>query len=563
MFKRFFLQLAGNEKKNQFRRHGLAAIAVIWLMLNASLWFIAEYSSTWLGVALNLWLLVLLLLARYYGRRWLSLSFTGVRRAEQWARCYLKDNGGKCKVVTPFEKGDWVLSDAILSMNRLIEHTLTQAYQTDQSIRAQTFLDNDTGVGNRVYFDHRLEAFLAEQEVGVNGWVFLLQLKEPDNIQDKSNESDLGIEVQGLLGYFAVLVSNYLKSYTNAVFARRCEFDFAILIPQISIDEAEKVASRLVRLCDRIPLPDGINAESFFHIGVTSCQNCDNGYQALAEADMALRAAQLQGPNSWFMYERGTITKDLLKGAAKWCTTLETAIERQAFVMLFQPAVLTNNNEIHHHEILARMRDENGRLITAAVFLPMAQKCALVAQVDRLVVEKTVKLLQYEKNAQDICSLNLHIDSLLDAEFQRWLVSFLQRYPNAACRIIIEVSEYALVYQGKSLKPFFHDMHKTGARLLVDQVGLYVLNTRYIRDYEIDYLKLHASIVKNIDQRSENQLFVKSLQGACSGTHVLIFGLGVERVEEWTALQKLAIAGAQGYYFTAPLVSVNQISPSH
>jgi RNase E specificity factor CsrD len=201
------------------------------------------------------------------------------------------------------------------------------------------------------------------------------------------------------------------------------------------------------------------------------------------------------------------IAKNLLKDAIKWRSALETAIEHQAFVMLFQPVILASNNEI-----LARMRD-NGELVSATVFLPMAKKLGLIIRMDQLVVEKTIKLLQHEKSAQNTCSLNLDINSLLDHVFQQWFLAFLQQYPKVACRIIIEVSECSLVYSGQAIKPFLGVIHKTGVRLLVDQVGLYVHNTRYIREYEIDYLKLHVSIVKNIDQRPEHQLFVTNLQG--------------------------------------------------
>lgn len=565
MFRRFFLQLFvkvwRSENRNQFEHNSLYGVAGAWLLLNACLWVIPEQTSWWLVAALNGWFVLLLVLAYDYGRKWLSLLLKDVRSTEQWARYYLKDlktTGDKRKKV-PFNQGNWVVTDAILAMNDQFEQAVTQSYQVDQFVRAQTFLDSETGVGNRLYFDHRVEAFLADKETDNSGCVFLIQLKELDVIQLEAGED----EAKELLSYFIELISHYLKNHPNAVFARRAEFDFAILIPFINSSETQTIATQLIRLCNRISLPDCVVSEHFFHIGVASCQTNETLYQLLSEADMALRAAQLQGPSNWFMYEQGTVIKDLAKGSVKWRTALEAAIDHQAFMMLLQPVMLTDNSEIHHHEILARMRIDNGQLASAAVFLPMAQKCGLVAKIDQLVVEKTLKLLQYEKSGQDICSLNLHIDSLLDNQFSQWVVEFLQRFPNVACRMIIEVSEYQLVHQGQSLKPLFRQLHKTGVRLLVDQVGLYVLNTQYIREFEIDYLKLHVSIVKNIDLRPENQLFVKSLQAACSGTHVLIFGLGVERVGEWIALQKLGVAGAQGHYFTEPLESINQISPSH
>lgn len=544
--------------QNPVWRNVVAAVALVWLVLNLLLWLIPSKFSWGLSITVNLWLAVSLSLTYWFVKKWLKKRFADVKKTERWAKYYLK-HGAEKRKIEQFSQGDWVVTDAILQMDEALQQAVDQSFQVDKCVRSQAFLDTETGIGNRIYFDHRIEAFLADKESFSAGCVYLIQLKELDVIEHQSSK----LEALELLNYFIMLVTKYLEDHPNSVFARRSKFDFAILIPHIHLVESEKVASRLIRLCNRIPLPDCVDSEHFFHVGVAGFQQSESVYQVLAEADMALRAAQLQGPSNWFMYDKGKIVKDLAKGSVKWRTALDTAINQQAFVMLFQPVMLTDNNVIHHHEILARMRNDNGQLASAAVFLPMAEKFGMVARVDKLMVERIVKLLQYEKSAQDMCSLNLHIDSLLDTSFQQWLLSFLQQFPNAACRIIIELSEYQLVHKGVSLKYFFRAVHKVGVRLLVDHVGLYVLNTQYIREFEIDYLKLHASIVKNIDTRPENQLFVKSLQGACSGTHVLIFGLGVERVDEWIALKKLGVSGAQGHYFTEPLESINQITPSH
>jgi RNase E specificity factor CsrD len=547
-------QIASSDDKRKLS----GAILCAWLSLNLMIWLLSHTLSWLLITSINLWLGCVLWLFNRYGTRLLSRRFIMLKKAERWANHYLKHHPEQQKVEC-FQAGEWVVTDAIITMDEVLQQAVDTSFEVDRLVRSQAFLDSETGIGNRIYFDHRIEAFLADKESNSGGSVYLIQLRELDLIQGHNSKT----EMTELLDYFVILIGKFLEEHQNAVFARRSECDFTILIPHISHIDAEKIAARLIRLCNRIPLPECVDSEHFFHIGVAGFEQRESVYQVLAEADMALRAAQLLGPSNWFMYDKGTIVKDLAKGSVKWRTALDTAITQQAFIMLFQPVTLTDNSVIHHHEILARMRNSNGQLVSAAIFLPMAQKFGMVARVDQLMVEKTVKLLQYEKSVQDICSLNLHLDSLLDTEFQQWLLSYLQQFSNAACRIIIEISEYQLASKGASLKPFLRAVHKTGVRLLVDQVGLYVLNTQYIRVFEIDYLKLHASIVKNIDQRPENQLFVKSLQGACSGTHVLIFGLGVECVSEWIALQKLGISGAQGHYFTEPLDNINQIAPSH
>ena len=543
--------------KQLAKRKIFVVLLVGQIVLNGIVFGVVNSNLLMALLLFNVWFLLLSGLAYHCGKSWLIKRFAAIEEAQAWASNYLKYHPEPQKV-DGLKKGRWVVTDAIITLDEKLQRNLDENFQTDKLVRSQAFLDAQTGIGNRIYFDHRIEAYLSEREGHLGGCVYLIQMRELDVVQSELGE----IEALELLNYFIALTTKFLEDYQDAVFARRSEFDFALLIPHISINDAEKIASRLIRLCNRIALPDVVDADHFFHIGVASMAQSESAYQLLAEADMALRAAQLQGPSNWFMYDKGQIIKDLAKGSVQWRTSIDAALSQQAFVLLFQPVMLTDS-DTHHHEILARMRNSNGQLVSASVFLPMAQKFGMVTRVDQMMVEKTVKLLNYDKSAKDICSLNIHIDSLLERGFQNWLLAYLQAHAKVARRIIIEVSEYALVTHGKKLVDFFRSAHKLGARLLVDHVGLYVLNTNYIRLYEIDYLKLHVSLVRNIDSRPENQLFIKSLLSACTGTHVLVFGLGVERVGEWHTLQKLGVAGAQGHYFTEPLESIHQISPSH
>ena len=544
--------------KQPAKRNTFVALFVGQIVLNILLYTFVETQLTVALLIFNLWFLLFATLAYRLGKSWFKERFGQIEQAEYWATNYLQYSPEQQRV-DAFNKGDWVVTDAIITMDEMLQRNLDESFQTDKLVRSQAFLDAQTGIGNRIYFDHRIEAYLSDREGHHGGCVYLIQMRELDVVQAELGE----IEALELLNYFISLTTKFLEDYQESVFARRSEFDFALLIPNIGLNDAEKIASRLIRLCNRIALPDVVDKEHFFHIGVAGLSESESAYQVLAEADMALRAAQLQGPSNWFMYDKGQIIKDLAKGSVQWRTAIDAALSQHAFVLLFQPVMLVDNSVSHHHEILARMRNSNGQLVSAAVFLPMAQKFGMATRVDQLMVEKTVKLLDYDKTGQDICSLNLSIDSLLQVGFQNWLLAYMQAHAKVARRMIIEVNEYALVTHGTSLVKFFHDLHKVGARMLVDQVGLYVLDTSYIRHYEVDYLKLHGSVVRNIDSRPENQLFIKSLLGACAGTHVLVFGLGVERLGEWKTLQKLGIAGAQGHYFTEPLESIHQISPSH
>ena len=95
----------------------------------------------------------------------------------------------------------------------------------------------------------------------------------------------------------------------------------------------------------------------------------------------------------------------------------EKAIQRNAFVLFFQPVISNHNAAPIHHEVLAKVRDRDGCLISARVFLPMAIKCGMASKVDLLIVEQVCRLLTYDQPLRDDCSLNLSIDSLLSDSF--------------------------------------------------------------------------------------------------------------------------------------------------
>ena len=81
-------------------------------------------------------------------------------------------------------------------------------------------------------------------------------------------------------------------------------------------------------------------------------------------------------------------------------------------------------------------------------------------------------------------------------------------------------------------------------------------NAFYINDLPLESVKLHPSVVRNIDQHLEQQLFVRGLVASYGGKSIRVLATGIELEAEWHVLQKLGIAGGQGFHFSKPM---NQI----
>ena len=481
---------------------------------------------------------------RQYSKSFWAKTLKDINEIEHWADQAIVQ-GNYSSVST-----DHPIGYAINHLRKSMLHAQNQDSMFDKALKESALLDDETGIGNKTYFNSRLSAQLVEEES--RGAVFIIQCQGCDTIHSLYGDEQAFHVIEMVIQ----AVEKHFENGTQYYLARCQEYELALLVPSIYVKEAEKIADRIITSLQKLTLPIGINSEDFCHVGLSYFKAGDKPFQIMAEADMALRTAQLQGPSQWFMFDPGEIAQESAKGSLKWRTFLENAIRHNSFVIFFQPVIERFSDNILHHEVLSKVRDEKGELISARVFLPMAKKCGLSSAVDLLVLNQVCKLLTYEQDKQDCCSVNVSVDSLLDKTFIEQLTKTLKENQAVAHRLIIEVSEYQLVNHLTTLKPVLFQLTLLGVQLLADKVGQYVVSAHYLKQLPIRYVKLHRSIVMNIDQKPENQVFVQSMKILCEPLKVKMYALGVEDQNEWRVLTKLGVQGGQGHFFTEPIAQV-------
>ena len=521
----------------------LIICTLLFMLLN----MVMKGPETWNVIA---FITTLVLLASVYAlsylfQKVLKKELKQVSELEKWADLFKI-----CGEIQTFPIAEDNLSQTIRTLNTQLQLAKSNDSHVDQVLRSNALLDKDTGVGNREFFNNRLEALLKEEDC--QGAVYFIQFRDFDLVHSLYGEK----QALTLLNSLIQTLKYRLKYLPNYFIARRDELELAVIVPDVFFNDAEKIAEKLLTGLCSVVLPVGINKDEFIHIGVSYFSHAESSYQVKSEADMALRSAQLQGPSQWFMYDPGEVEHACAKGSLKWRTFLNHVIEKNAFVIFFQPVISAIDERILHHEILSKVRDNDGSLVSARVFLPMAKKCGLIQQIDLLVFKQVCRLLTYDNNQNDYCSLNLSIESLLSEEFIKQFLHVLEEYPTIHEKLIIEISEYHLVNHLEQLQLSLTVLHQLGIKLLADKVGQYVVSSHYLTVCPIQSIKLHRSIVLNIHKKTENQIFVQSLKAICDVQNVEVYALGVENIDEWQTLKRLSVNGGQGHFFTEPVAQV-------
>lgn len=429
-----------------------------------------------------------------------------------------------------------------------VDHLLKRDLEVRHLVRVQGLIDHELAVGNRVFFESKLQHYLSDQSEESFGAVYIIQLFYSDKYHSNMQQ------VSRMKGCVDVL-HGIASGYTDTVIARLSDIDLVLLVAGITGKDMEKLGDRMAVLLSRAACFTDSAGQDLLHIGYAAYQREQTSYQILSEADMALKTAQLHGPNAAFGFVQHS-DKPQVKGSVWWRSELSRALQEQRFVLSFQPVFSWHDTEILQHEVLVRLQTSENSQIPAAVFLPMAHNCGLSSQIDQHVLLKAAKICAADVGSYNRCSVNISVQSLLEPHWWQWLEHSVLSGQLEPKQLALEITEHHLLKHYKQLHRSLLKLHKLGFTLIVDQVGLVIDNAVYIDDLPLESVKLHPSVVRNIDQHLEQQLFVRGLIATFAGKSIRVLATGVELEAEWLVLQKLGIAGGQGFHFSKPLSQI-------
>ncbi|AKJ43952.1 RNase E specificity factor CsrD [Pragia fontium] len=484
--------------------------------------------------------IVFISLVMFWWVHWLKQQFRGLLLLEERS---LRILSGEREGVTTADVHEWPVntSAAIDSLLSDLKNMSDERVRMDKLIRAFAAQDAQTGLSNRLFFDNHLATQL--EEPNAHGVVMMIRLPELElMVEEYGKES-----VDELLYMLVNMLSTFIMRHPAALLARYFSNDFSVMLPHRSLKEADAIGAQLVNAIGTLPLLPNIAKESLIHIGICAYRQGQTPEQIMDNAEQAARTAVLQGSNGWFIDENQVT--NVARGSVRWRTLLEKMLSQGGPDLYYKPAVMVNG-DLNHREILIRIHDGND-VLQPSEFMPLVQQFGLSERFDRLVLSKTLPLL--DRWPTDTIAVSVTVDSLLKHSFQIWLRDqLLEKAKSYRKRIIFELAEADVCQYSDRLRPVIRLLHALGCRLGIVQAGLTVVSTIYIKTMPIEVIKLHPGLVRNIDRRPENQLFVDSLVSACEGTHVVVMAASVRTQHEWETLRSRGVSGGQGEFFARP-----------
>ncbi|MEZ9075682.1 RNase E specificity factor CsrD [Vibrio cyclitrophicus] len=486
--------------------------------------------------------LIIFCLAR--GVRWLKEQLMGSEMLEERGRMIL---AGQVEAHAKGDEREWpyTASEALDVLIEELKDARQERSRFDTFIRTHTFLDKLTGTANRVLFDNKLESTLHES--GARGGVLLIRIDGWEQVcdaNDKQITDSFIIEVGEVL-------SNIVQRYPDVIFSRYYEADFAVFIPHQGAKDIATLAAQCLRQLDKLTPPEPLELDNWCHIGVTMYTEGERHSKIMDETETALKSAQLERINNWSRYPKQN-KNELDRGSVRWRTLLDKALLPENLVIFAQRCYLISEsgqvNELHR-EMFVRIQDPDKGLLKSSRFMPAVEQVGYQAQMDQSVLKVLLTSLKESTKASNY-SVNLNVTPFASKQHFKWFRSeLLQLSAQHRSQLAFEFPEGHLIAHLDYMRPVAKMLKGLGCKIIVGQAGRTIVSTHYIKDLKVNFIKLHRSLIKKIDQRHENQLFVRSLIGACGDSPTQVIAVGVETKQEKNTLIELGINGYQGRYF--------------
>ncbi|MGG5837476.1 RNase E specificity factor CsrD [Huaxiibacter chinensis] len=474
--------------------------------------------------------------------RWLRRQLSGQELLENRSLRILNGERG-IKVRGSVHEWPTRTSSALDVLLSEIQFASEQRSRMDTLIRSYAAQDNKTGLNNRLFFDNQLATLLDDPEkVGSHGVVMMIRLPDFDLLRDTWGRKVAEDHLFTLIN----LLSTFVMRYPGALLARYHRSDFAVLLPHRTLKESESIASQLLKAVDALPPSKMLDRDDMVHIGICAWRGGQQTQQVMEHAEAATRNAVLQGANGWAVYDDSLPEKG--RGNVRWRTLIEQMLSRGGPRIYQKPAVL-RNGVVHHRELMCRIFDGKEE-VASAEFLPMVLQFGLSEEYDRQQITRLIPFLSFwpEENL----ALQVTVESLIRPRFQRWLRdTLMQCEKSQRKRIIFELAEADVGQHISRLQPVVRLMNALGVRVAVTQAGLTLVSTLWIKELDVELLKLHPGLIRDIEKRTENQLLVQSLVEACKGTRTQVFATGVRSRSEWQMLTERGVAGGQGDFIAS------------
>ena len=334
--------------------------------------------------------------------------------------------------------------------------------------------------------------------------------------------------------------------------------EFVLLLS--NIERAEDAGLSAQKMLAALALPHHIDGHDL-HISVSIGISIypDDGQDAetlIKNADTAMYYAKENGRNNYKFFEQNMDVRAVERQSIE--ASLHHALERQEFVLHYQPKINLHSGTIVGVEALIRWQHPEQGLLPPAQFVPIAEDCGLIQPIDRWVLREACRQIQAWRQAglpPITVAVNTSSLEFRAKDFLENIRATLEETGLEPHYLEIELTESILMHDAKFTDSLLQALTDLGVKLAIDDYGTGFSSLSYLKRFPIDTLKIDQSFVNLMTSDPDYASIVSAMISIGKKLKLRVIAEGVETPEQYTALQVQHCDVGQGYFFGRPMAA--------
>lgn len=288
------------------------------------------------------------------------------------------------------------------------------------------------------------------------------------------------------------------------------------------------------------------------HVDITLASSANKSReQIFSKVSMALKYARMMHLPLWIYEDRMKLENEYERNL-ELSGVIRHAVEKSNILPYYQAIVDNKTSKIFKYECLARLIDENEKVLSPLLFIPVAKKIKVYSAITKTIIDKSFATFE---NSSFEFNINLSIEDIMNSEIYRFIMNKLKK-SKASNRVTFELLESEAIQDFKKVDRFISEVKRYGAKIAIDDFGSGYSNFLYLTKMNPDYIKIDGSLIKDIDVDKTSYLVVETIVEFAKK-------LGMKTIAEYVhssvvldKVKELGVDYSQGFYIDEPSIDI-------
>lgn len=430
------------------------------------------------------------------------------------------------------------LSQHSTSLESKLQVQTSMVKEKSDALIKKLHYDDNTGLGNLIL----LENDLKELNYKVIYLIDIDNFSYVNKLHGLSFGNKLLLEISNIFQQILPLESKLYKLNVDR---------FVLLSKDQGSSDIDGICNSIFYYFDsnKINL-DEIGLDISTSIGISYIKDNED---SLVNAEYALEMAKSKGKRYKFLYNEDNDFIEDDKETIKWMGKIREFIKKEALVPFYQKIVDVNTGKTYKYEALARIISGD-KILPPNKFLDAAERMGILSSITQIMIEKVFK---YFQNTKTRFSINITHRDLTEGYLINYLYRLSNKYNIDPTNVTLEILEnITLVNDNNVLLNCLNEIKDLGFKIAIDDFGSENANLSRILSLNVDYIKIDAIFIKDIDKDLEKQKVVYAIVQLAKELNIKTVAEFVSSEEIFNTVKKLGIDYAQGFYLAKPVESI-------